>query len=118
TDRMPAIVALIVEPEEQEFVTHQLLGVATPRFCDSVDSLEAMVSAGMVRAVLTDLRGKSGAEGLPVLKRLRPRVPTLPLVICFRPTPLALREVPDLVGAVPGIGIVLRRFEHIGLAVK
>jgi hypothetical protein len=115
---MPAIVALIVEPEEQEFVREQLRGVATPRFCDSVEALEAIVLSGTVRAVLADVRDKSGAEALPVLQRLRTRLPTLPLVMCFRPTPPALREVPDLVRMVPGMGIVLRGFEHIGLAVK
>lgn len=115
---MPAIVVLIVEPEEQAFVREQLSGIVTPRFCDSVEALEAIVLSGTVRAVLADVRDKSGAETLPVLQRLRNRLPALPLVMCFRPTPLALREVPDLMRTVPGMGIILRGFEHIGLAVK
>jgi hypothetical protein len=115
---MPAIVALIVEPEEQEFVRGQLAGVATPRFCDRVEALEAIVAAGMAQAVLADLRDKAGVQVAPVLRRLRSRMPALPIVLCFRPTPLTLREVPDLLGTMPGTGLVLRGFEHVGLAMK
>ena len=115
---MPVIAALIIEPEEQEFVRGQLAGVATPRFCDRVEALEALVSAGLVQAVLADLRDKAGMAVLPVLQRLRIRMPAVPVVLCFRPTPLTLREMPDLLRAVPGMGFVLRGFEHIGLAMN
>ncbi len=115
---MPTIAALIVEPEEQAFVAEQLAGIVTPRFCDSIESLKRLVRAGHVRGVLADVRDRWGSDVLPALRELRLREPALPLVVCLRPTPPLLRELPALIGAVPGAGVVLRGFEHIGLAVR
>jgi len=65
---MSTIAVLIVEPEERTFVARQLAGVAAPRFCDTVEGLERLVAGGTVRAVLSDVRDRSGAEVLPVLR--------------------------------------------------
>jgi len=119
---MSIIAALIVEPEEQAFVAGQLNGVATPRFCDNAAALGRLLSDGKVRAVLADVRDRTGMDTLPLLRHLRGRFPELPLVVCFRPTPAglreALRDVPDFVKTVPNAGLILRGFEHIGLAIK
>lgn len=115
---MLTIAALIVEPNERAFVQDQLHGTALPRFCDSADALERLVETGAVQAVLSDLRDRSDTDMLPVLGAMRSRWPSLPLLVCFRPTPAALREVPALVHSIPGMTVVLRGFEHIGLAVK
>src|SRR5260221_8812910 len=78
TDRMPSVAVMIVDPAEQAFVKGQLMGIATARFCDSVDSLEHLVAGGGVRAVLCDPKDRLGTDMVPVLRALRDRLPTLP----------------------------------------
>ncbi len=115
---MPMIAAMIVGPKEQEFVRDQLAGVATVRFCDSVASLDRLAAEDEVEAVLADLRDRSGESVLSTLVAIHGRAPALPLIVCFRPTPVALREVPNVIAAGMGVGVVVRGFEHLGLMLR
>jgi hypothetical protein len=115
---MPVVAAMVIGSAAQQVAGEQLGPLATIRFCDTVDALARLAAGGGVDAVVADLRDGAGASILPAFGTLRQQSATLPLVLYFAPTPAALREVPDIIAAGRGLHVVLRNFEHLGLAIR
>jgi hypothetical protein len=115
---MPTVAAMIPEPAVQQVASEQIGNLATVRFCTSINALFGLVSRSGVDAVIADLRDRSGASTLPILGALRRQAPYLPLILYFVPTPAALREVPDMIAVGRGLTLVLRNYEHLGLALR
>jgi len=115
---MPVVAAMVIGPAAQRLAGEQIGALATTHFCETIDALARLAAGGGLDAVVADLRDVSGASIFPVLGALRQQSATLPLVLYFAPTPAALREIPDIVAAGRGLHVVLRNFEHLGLALR
>lgn len=115
---MPLVVAMIPDSAARRLADEQIGQLATVRFCETVETLLALVAAGGVDAVVSDLWDAHGVSVLPAFASLRRQVAHLPLILFFVPAPAALREVPDIIAAGHGLGIVLRNYEHLGLALR
>lgn len=115
---MPMVAAMVIGPAAQRLAAEQIGALATTHFCETVDALARLVAGGGVDAVVADLWDVSGASTFPVLGALRRQSATLPLILYFAPTPAALREIPDIIAAGRGLHVVLRNYEHLGLALR
>ena len=109
---------MIPDLAAQRVALEQIGELATVRFCQSVEALVALVSAGGVDAVVTDLRDSAGASFLSELGPLRRLGPRLPIILHFPPTPAALRDVPDIMAVGRGLYAVLQGCEHLGLTLR
>ncbi|MGH7516871.1 MAG: hypothetical protein ACREOC_05295 [Gemmatimonadales bacterium] len=114
---MPTVAAMVIGPAAQRLAGEQIGALATTHFCETIDALARLVADG-VDAVVVDLWDVSGASTFPVLGALRRQSATLPLILYFAPTPAALREIPDIIAAGRGLHVVLRNYEHLGLALR
>lgn len=115
---MPTVVAMLADPAARRLALEQIGTLATVRLCETGEALLELVSMGGADAVVSDLRDVSGAGILSTFGALRRLAPHLPLVLFFVPTPAALREVPDIIAVSRGLSVVLRNYEHLGLALR
>jgi len=109
---------MIIGAAARRLAGEQIGARATTDFCETVEALATLVAKGGIDAVVTDLRDVSGASILPALGAIRRNAATLPLVLYCASTPAALREIPDLIAATPGLQVVFRNYEHLGLALR
>jgi hypothetical protein len=114
---MPTIAAMIVGPAAQRLAAEQIGERTAIRFCDTSEAL-AEVAAGGVDAIVADLWDAAGSAILPTVAEIRREAPNLPIVLYFSPTPAALREIPDIIAVGRGLTVVLRNYEHLGLALR
>jgi AraC-like DNA-binding protein len=115
---MPTVAAMIVGPGAQRLASEQIGRLATVRFCQTGEALLGVIAAGGLDAVIVELWDAAGASILPLLGTIRRQLPNLPLILYFDPTPAGLREVPDIIAVGRGLNLVLRNFEHLGLALR
>ena len=115
---MPLVAVMVAGPGLQELAREQIGTIATVRFCDTAESLIELVKAGGVDAVVGDVRDITGASVLPTLGAIRRQAPYLPLILYCLPTPAVLREIPDIIAVTRGLNVVLRNWEHLGLALR
>ena len=113
---MPTVVAMIAGPADRRLTIEQVGGLASVRFCETVESLMEVVAGGGVDAVAADLHDISGASILPVFHVLHRQAPHLPLILFCLPTPEALRELPLSGAVIQGLTLVFRGYEHLGVA--
>ena len=115
---MPTVAVMLAGSAAQALAAEQIGGLATVRFCETVESLLELVAGGDVDAVVADLRDASGDSILPAFGALRLQTPQLPLVLHCIPTPEALRELPDSSAFRRGLSLVFRNYEHLGAALR
>jgi hypothetical protein len=114
---MPTVAVMVAGPAARALAVEQIGGLASVRFCETVESLLALVAGGGVDAVVADVRDISGRSVLPAFGELRVRAPHLPLMLYCVPTPEALRELPDSIAFHRGLSLALRH-EQLGAALR
>jgi hypothetical protein len=114
---MPTV-AVMVGPTVQEVAREQIGGVAAIRFCLTRESLVAVAAQEAIDAAIADVRDAAGASVMPAFAAIHRRTPRLPLILFCLPTPEALRDLPSFIAVTPGLNLVLRNCEHLGLALR
>jgi AraC-like DNA-binding protein len=115
---MPTVAVMAIGPAAQRQAVEQIGTLATTRICETVSELMTLVEGGELDAVVADLWDATGASVLPALAAIRGLAPSLPLVLYFAPTPVALREVPDVMASARGLQVALRPHEHLRLVLR
>ena len=119
TCSMPTVAALITDPTPRRLAAEQIGALATVHYCETIETLVKVIARGSIDAVVADLRDASGASLIPAFGILRRHAPRLPLIIYCAPTPVALREVPDIIALGGwGLDLVFQGTDHLGLALK
>ncbi len=115
---MPTVAAMLIGTAARQLASEQMGTSVKARYCESTDALLRLVAGGGLDAVVADLWDGSGASVLPAIGAIRRGAPTLPVILYFLPTPAALREIPQVIAASRGVHVVLRNYEHLGLALR
>jgi len=115
---MPTVAVMLIETAARRLASEQMGASVKARFCETTDALLRLVALGGLDAVVADLWDASGASVLPAIGAIRRGAPNLPVILYFVPTPAALREIPDIIAARRGLHVVLRNYEHLGLALR
>jgi AraC-like DNA-binding protein len=90
---------------------------AAVRFCDQQDELLTLVSEGLAGVVVVDLRDRAGNSTLPVVRSIRDRFPSVPVVGYCGLTPDTSRDILALARA--GVNdLILRGVDDVGVALR
>lgn len=114
---MPTV-AVMVGSAVQDLAREQIGAVAAIRFCQTREALASVAAEGAIDAVIADVRDIAGASVLPAFADIHRHTPRLPLILFCLPTPEALRDMPSFIAVTPGLNLVLRNCEHLGLALR
>ena len=115
---MPTVAVMVVGSAVQDLAREQIGEMAGIRFCVTRDSLVRLASEAGIDAVIADVRDAAGASVMPAFAEIHRHTPRLPLILFCLPTPQALRDLPSFIAVTPGLNLVLRNCEHLGLALR
>jgi AraC-like DNA-binding protein len=107
------IVALIATGHDRLTIEPVLAAVATVRVCDRAESLRALVAAGGVRVVVSELRDRVGASVASVLAELAGRASAPPVLAWAPLTDSGARDVLALAGSGAPVQVVLRGVDDL-----
>lgn len=114
---MSTVAVMVVGSAVQDLAREQIGNLAAIRFCLTRESLVGLAESG-IDAVIADVRDAAGTSVMPAFAEIYRRTPRLPLVLYCLPTPEALRDLPSFVAVTPGLNLVFRNCEHLGLALR
>jgi hypothetical protein len=112
------IVAVLVrELAARARIQDALRGYAAVRTCDAQDELLALVTEGLVGVAVVDLRDRTGAPTLGMVRTIREGFPSVPVVAYCALTPDSSREILALARA--GVNdLILRGVDDVGVALR
>jgi AraC-like DNA-binding protein len=112
------IVAVLVrELAARARIQDALRGYAAVRTCDQQDELLALVTEGLVGVAVVDLRDRTGATTLGMVRTIREGFPSVPVVAYCALTPDSSREILALARA--GVNdLILRGVDDVGVALR
>jgi hypothetical protein len=115
---MPTVAVMVVGSAVQDQARDEIGNAAAIRFCQTRESLVALATESRLDAVIADVRDAAGASMMGAFADIHRRLPRLPLVLFCPPTPETLRDLPSFIAVTPGLNLVLRNCEHLGLALR
>ena len=112
------IVAVLVrELAARARIQDALRGYAAVRTCDQQDEMLALVSEGLAGVVVVDVRDRTGAPTIAMVRTIREGFPSVPVVAYCALTPDSSREILDLARA--GVNdLILRGVDDVGVALR
>lgn len=112
------IVAVLVrELPARARIQDALRGYAVVRVCEQQDELMALVSEGIASVVVLDLRDRTGASTLPLVRTIRDGFPSVPVVAYCNLTPDTSKDILALARA--GVNdLILRGVDDVGVALR
>jgi len=112
------IVAVLVrELAARARIQEALRGYAAVRTCDQQDELLALVTEGLVGVAVIDLRDRTGATTLGMVRTIREGFPSVPVVAYCALSPDSSREILALARA--GVNdLILRGVDDVGVALR
>src|SRR4030095_17027802 len=112
------IVAVLVrELAARARIQEALRGYAAVRNCDQQDELLALVTEGLVGVAVVDLRDRTGATTLGMVRTIREGFPSVPVVAYCALSPDSSREILALARA--GVNdLILRGVDDVGVALR
>jgi AraC-like DNA-binding protein len=118
SENIAVIVAVLVrELAARARIQEALRGHAAVRTCDEQDELLALVTEGLVGVAVVDLRDRTGAPTLGMVRTIREGFPSVPVVAYCALTPDSSREILALARA--GVNdLILRGVDDVGVALR
>ena len=115
---LAVIVAVLVrELAARARIQEALRGYAAVRMCDQQDELLALVTEGLVGVAVVDLRDRTGAPTLGMVRTIREGFPSVPVVAYCALNPDSSREILALARA--GVNdLILRGVDDVGVALR
>ena len=115
---LAVIVAVLVrELAARARIQEALRGYAVVRMCDQQDELLALVTEGLVGVAVVDLRDRTGAPTLGMVRTIREGFPSVPVVAYCALNPDSSREILALARA--GVNdLILRGVDDVGVALR
>jgi AraC-like DNA-binding protein len=112
------IVAVLVrEMAARARIQDALRGYAAVRTCDQQDELIALVTEGLVGVVVVDVRDRTGAPTIAMVRTIRDGFPSVPVVAYCALTPDSSRDILALARA--GVNdLILRGVDDVGVALR
>ena len=112
------IVAVLVrEADGRARIQDALRGHAAVRFCEAQDELLLLVSNGLAGVVVVDVRDRTGASTLPIVREIRDGFPSVPVVAYCALAPDTSRDILAL--ARVGVNdLILRGVSDVGVALR
>src|SRR5688500_7239080 len=115
---LAVIVAVLVrEQAARARIQEALRGHAAVRTCDTQDELLALVTEGLVGVAVVDLRDRTGATTIGMVRTSREGFPCVPVVSHCALTPDSSRDILALARA--GVNaLILRGVDAVGVALR
>lgn len=115
---LAVIVAVLVrELAARARINEALRGYAAVRTCDQQDELLALVTAGLVGVVVVDVRDRTGAPTIGMVRTIREGFPSIPVVAYCTLNNESSREILALARA--GVNdLILRGVDDVGIALR
>ncbi|MGH7497570.1 MAG: hypothetical protein ACREL3_01830 [Gemmatimonadales bacterium] len=89
------VAILATGADAQMAAAAELEGVGRLRYCETADALTRLVADGDVSAIVTEPRDAAGVPASSFVALLHDRIPEIPIIVWFWPTPAGFREVPS-----------------------